>query len=332
MVTLSVIVPVYNTEKYLRECLDSIINQTFRDIEIICVNDGSTDRSLDILKEYALKDNRIKIIDKKNEGVAVARNEGIRIANGEFVCFMDSDDYYPDCDILEEVTYQAKKNGVNICGGEISRFTDSNRLLTQNFRDSFAGYLFPENKLIKYSDYQFDYGFTRFVYNRNFLINNAIFFPNYTRFEDPPFMVKAMLQAEKFYALNKITYAYREEYKKVQWTKEKIYDLLHGILDNLKYADRYHLSKLSEYSENRLIQHWRFIEPMINLKCWFIIGQMQKYSTNIAHFYYENFIKRIINNIFSFRNDDRKTHKVITVLGMKFKFRRKKLVPICQVE
>ena len=96
MVTLSVIVPVYNTEKYLRECLDSVINQTLKDIEIICINDGSTDRSLDILKEYALKDNRIKIIDKKNEGVAAARNDGIRIANGEFVCFMDSDDYYPD--------------------------------------------------------------------------------------------------------------------------------------------------------------------------------------------------------------------------------------------
>ena len=323
MVTLSVIVPVYNTEKYLRECLDSVINQTLKDIEIICINDGSTDRSLDILKEYALKDNRIKIIDKKNEGVAAARNDGIRIANGEFVCFMDSDDYYPDCDILEEVTYQAEKNGVNICGGEISRFTDSNRVLTQNFRDSFAGYLFPENKLIKYSEYQFDYGFTRFIYNRNFLIDNAIFFPNYTRFEDPPFMVKAMLQAEKFYALNKITYAYREEYKKVNWTKEKTQDLLYGILTNMKIATKFNLSMLADYSYQRLEQHWEFISPSIDYKCRTILKEIGTYYPAIKNLYWKKFLKNLLKQICSIRNDDRKTHKILTILGLKFKFRRR---------
>ena len=320
---VSVIIPVYNVEKYLRECLDSVVNQTLKDIEIICVNDGSTDNSLEILKEYEKQDSRIKIIDKKNEGVAAARNDGIRIANGEFVCFIDPDDYYPLVDILEDLYTNAKQNNVYICGGEFSCFTNNDRNLTQNYGDTFEGYLFPENKLIKYSDYQFDYGYHRFIYNKNFLLQNKIFFPKYKRFQDPPFMVNAMITAGNFYALNKITYAYRHGHQAVKWTKEKIYDLLHGILDNLKYADRYHLSKLSEYSENRLMQHWRFIEPMINLKCWFIIGQMRKYNTNIAHFYYENFIKKIINNIFSFNNDDRKLHKVITVLGMKFKIRRK---------
>ena len=93
MVTLSVIVPVYNTEKYLRECLDSIINQTFRDIEIICVNDGSTDKSLEILKEYALKDNRIKVITQGNKGQSVARNIGLNNASGKYITFIDSDDY-----------------------------------------------------------------------------------------------------------------------------------------------------------------------------------------------------------------------------------------------
>ena len=323
MVALSVIVPVYNTEKYLRECLDSVINQTLKDIEIICINDGSTDRSLDILKEYAKQDTRIKIINKKNEGAAAARNDGIRIANGEFVCFMDSDDYYPDCDILEEVTYQAEKNGVNICGGEISRFTDSNRVLTQNFRDSFAGYLFPENKLIKYSEYQFDYGFTRFVYNRNFLIKHDIFFPNYTRFEDPPFMVKAMLQAEKFYALNKITYAYREEYKKVNWTKEKTQDLLYGILTNMKIATNFNLSMLADYSYQRLEQHWEFISPSIDYKCRTILKEIGTYYPAIKNLYWKKLLKNLLKNIFSIRNDNRKTHKILTILGLKFKFRRR---------
>ena len=74
MAKVSVIIPVYNVEKYLRECLDSVVNQTLKDIEIICVNDGSTDNSLEILKEYAQKDNRIIVIDKVNEGVSIARN------------------------------------------------------------------------------------------------------------------------------------------------------------------------------------------------------------------------------------------------------------------
>jgi glycosyltransferase involved in cell wall biosynthesis len=90
---VSVIIPVYNVEKYLRECLDSIINQTFSNIEIICVDDGSTDSSADILKEYSTRDNRITIITKENGGLSSARNAGIDIATGEYLTFLDSDDY-----------------------------------------------------------------------------------------------------------------------------------------------------------------------------------------------------------------------------------------------
>ena len=90
---ISVIIPVYNVEKYLRECLDSVVNQTMRDIEIICVNDGSTDNSLDILKEYAAKDDRIIVINQTNGFVGSARNNGLKIAKGEYIQFVDSDDY-----------------------------------------------------------------------------------------------------------------------------------------------------------------------------------------------------------------------------------------------
>ena len=93
MPKVSVIIPVYNVEKYLRECLDSVINQTLKDIEIICVNDGSTDNSLQILEEYAQKDERIRIINQENRGQSVARNRGLDIALGEFIAFIDSDDY-----------------------------------------------------------------------------------------------------------------------------------------------------------------------------------------------------------------------------------------------
>ena len=90
---VSVIIPVYNTEKYLRQCLDSVVNQTLKDIEIICVDDGSTDGSLDILREYESKDSRVKVLTQKNLFAGVARNTGIKVASGEYLFFLDSDDY-----------------------------------------------------------------------------------------------------------------------------------------------------------------------------------------------------------------------------------------------
>jgi len=90
---ISIIVPVYNVEKYLPKCLDSLVNQTYQDLEIICVNDGSTDGSLEILEQYAVKDNRIKVVSQENQGPSETRNKGIDIAKGEWMMFVDSDDW-----------------------------------------------------------------------------------------------------------------------------------------------------------------------------------------------------------------------------------------------
>jgi glycosyltransferase involved in cell wall biosynthesis/exopolysaccharide biosynthesis predicted pyruvyltransferase EpsI len=101
MPLISVIIPVYNVENYLCRCLDSVINQTFKDLEILCVNDGSKDGSIAILEEYAVKDNRIKIIHKKNGGLSSARNEGLKYATAEYIGFVDSDDWIePDTYLL----------------------------------------------------------------------------------------------------------------------------------------------------------------------------------------------------------------------------------------
>lgn len=100
MPKISIIIPVYNAEKYLRECLDSIINQTLKDIEIICINDYSTDNSLQILQEYAKNDNRIKILKGKKTGAGGARNVGLEIATGEYITFFDADDF------LEKNSYE----------------------------------------------------------------------------------------------------------------------------------------------------------------------------------------------------------------------------------
>ena len=88
----SVIIPVYNVGKYLEECLESLLNQTLENIEIICINDGSTDNSLSILYEYRKKDKRVIVVNKSNGGVSSARNIGLRIARGEYIVFVDADD------------------------------------------------------------------------------------------------------------------------------------------------------------------------------------------------------------------------------------------------
>ena len=110
---VSVIIPVYNVEQYLHECLDSVINQTLKEIEIICVDDGSTDSSLEILKEYAAKDNRITVIAQENLHAGVARNAGLTVAKGEYVHFLDSDDWV-DLDTYEKLYNIIKKQNVNL--------------------------------------------------------------------------------------------------------------------------------------------------------------------------------------------------------------------------
>ena len=123
---VSIIVPVYNMEKYLDKCIDSITNQTLKEIEIICVNDGSKDGSLDILKEHQKNDPRIKIIDKKNAGVSAARNDGITVATGEYIEFVDSDDYIDKetCEISYEC---AKKSDADIICFGWRNFTDDGK-------------------------------------------------------------------------------------------------------------------------------------------------------------------------------------------------------------
>ncbi|MDR1528238.1 MAG: glycosyltransferase [Puniceicoccales bacterium] len=93
-IKISIVVPVYNAEKYLRQCLDSLVGQIFENIEIICINDGSTDNSLEILHEYQKKDGRIVVFFHENKGISVTRNVGLHAARGKYIMFCDSDDWY----------------------------------------------------------------------------------------------------------------------------------------------------------------------------------------------------------------------------------------------
>lgn len=110
---VSVIVPVYNSSKYLRRCMDSIVEQTLQNIEVICVNDGSTDDSLEILREYESKDNRVKVITQENQGCWAARNTGMDVASGKYLSFIDSDDYI-ELNLYEKAYEAAYTNNADI--------------------------------------------------------------------------------------------------------------------------------------------------------------------------------------------------------------------------
>ena len=128
MAKVSVIVPVYNTEKYLRCCLNSIITQTLQDIEIVCVNDGSTDSSLKILQEYAAKDKRIKIINQENKGLSAARNAGLKVATADYISFIDSDDFV-HLTFLERLYNAIQDTNCDIAGCDFAKIRGKREVL-----------------------------------------------------------------------------------------------------------------------------------------------------------------------------------------------------------
>ena len=233
-IKISVIVPIYNMDAYLQECLKSVCNQTLKDIEIICVNDGSTDYSQDILNEFSWKDNRIKVITQTNHGVAYARNRAISISKGEFLFFLDPDDWLPDENVFSDMYKAAKSNNVLICGGNF-REHSCNGVVDQ-WHGNLCKYQFEKNQLMTYEEYQFDYGWVRFIYNRDFIVYNNFKIPPYKFFEDPVFFVKVMDAAQVFYAMNRCTYCYRTGYKSPDFTYEKVVDLVNGLYENMLLA------------------------------------------------------------------------------------------------
>ncbi|MBR5231535.1 MAG: glycosyltransferase [Clostridia bacterium] len=244
-ILISVVMPVFNGETFLRDSLDSVLGQSIRDIEVICVDDGSTDASLDILNEYAEKDRRVVVLRQINQGSGPARNLALQHAKGKYAAFLDSDDFYPNENTLALLYQKAEENGVLICGGTFSHFRD--RMLSTEYHPSVArGYVFHQEGLIHYRDYQFDYGYHRFIYNLDFLRKNNLSFPDLRRFQDVPFFVDAMIAAGSFYAVPDITYCYREKRreKPCDWASVKFRDYLKGVLTNLRTAKKHGYEKL----------------------------------------------------------------------------------------
>ena len=205
---ISVIIPVYNVDKYLRQCLDSVVNQTLEDIEIICVDDGSTDNSYAILMEYAQKDTRFKILKQNNQHAGVARNKGIKIASGEYIHFLDSDDYI-DTDAYAEWYQVAKENDLDVCvcfqerfdnkTGEIKRVDKviGNELKILNFKDDPKYFIY--NVVVPWNK----------IYKREFLLAKKIEFEALICANDRSFYFKTILAAQKIGILPKYWMHYR---------------------------------------------------------------------------------------------------------------------------
>ena len=256
MCKISVIVPIYNMEQYLKECLNSIEKQTiFDDIEVILVNDGSTDKSLEIIENFSNKHKNTLVINQENQGVSAARNNGINKSSAEFVCFIDPDDFYPKNNILSKLYDAAVNNNVLIAGGSFSKLKDG-KFLTE-FSGMYKMYTFKKDGVMQYSDYQWDYGYHRFIYSRKMLLDNNIYFPLYVRFQDPPFFVKAMIAAKKFYALKAVTYCYRVGHQDFEWNKKRTSHLLQGLTDNLRMSREKALADLHWLTIRRLFSEYK---------------------------------------------------------------------------
>ena len=251
MPKISVIIPVCNMEKYVGECLESVLQQTLTELEVIVINDGSTDSSLKILKEYQEKDSRIIIIDKENAGVGAARNDGIKAATGDYLAFMDPDDMYASDDALLQLYQAARNENVSIAGGR-TVFLYQNGTTKEETVKQVGTLSISAKGLTEYRNYQYDYGYVCCIYKRALLLDNQIFFPLYSRFQDPPFFVRAMIAAERFYALDMPVYLYRQLPGAAKLTPKKTIDFLHGITDNLRISKEHNLAQLHYITAERL--------------------------------------------------------------------------------
>jgi glycosyltransferase involved in cell wall biosynthesis len=214
MPKISIVIPVYNVEKYLRECLDSVVNQTLRDIEVIGVDDGSTDRSPEILDEYAKKDSRFTVIYQKNAGPATARNTGIAVSTSEYALFVDSDDWIkPDlCEKTFAVAEQEQSDmtfffrqrnyGIN----NIKEMKIIERIIKQYPTFSIENLSFDESAVFLTHWCQ---AWSK-MWKTDFLIKNNLYFPPVNYAEDMIVHWKALTKYPRLALLPAMMYYYRE--------------------------------------------------------------------------------------------------------------------------
>ena len=347
MKLISVIVPVYNVEKYLSKCLESIINQTYQNLEIICVDDGSTDSSPKILEEYAKKDTRIKIITRQNGGLSAARNTGLKNATGEFISFVDSDDW------IDLETYEKAI-------GRFSDDVDSVCYAAAIVCDDGVEDCYEEERLwhsVKYSGkillkdesfYNLTHTVWNKVYRKSIIDKYNIDFPEGLIHEDFAFYTKYMAFAPRTFCLNEYLYFYRKRQnsimsENVSSKSSHFLDCLKNFENTYEFFKKYNLLKTHEIVLTRMFcaclcddyknAHKSYKKKVLayanSLVLQIDIGDYFKndfWIKNIKKKRYwkihELGLKKPFHNIFSVQKTEDK--KIIRLLGIKMSFKRHK--------
>ncbi len=259
MIKVSIIIPVYNSSKYIKRCLNSIVNQTFKDFEVIIINDGSKDNTVDIINEYN-HDKRIKLINRNNKGIGSARNLGIEKSIGKYICFIDSDDYVEN-DYLEVLYNKITKDNLDlvVCNyNEINEELDKKRdIIINEFSNTT---LEKEPKLLL----SVNKSPWNKIYKKS-IINN-IKFPVDLKYEDTEFLCKVLLHSKVGYVNNKLYNYVIHKCSETTTMDEKVFDII-KIVDNirnyykncnddiLKYLDMMTLQILTTYTIQQRYQN-----------------------------------------------------------------------------
>ena len=235
MPQISVIMPVYNTSQYLRRSIESVLNQTYKDFELICINDGSTDNSLEILQEYATHDPRIKIINQENAGLSCARNSALEIAQGEYISFIDSDDFWAEnfLDVLYTNLTKQPKADISGCNfKKIKKPTDNIDNITPSkpklYKDALNVLLHPKNFI--------HFNVWNKLYKREVIGNIKFVAGMY--YEDWVFNCQVFLHAKGFVWIDKMLYGYNISDKSIMrsaFNERKLSDYVRGIIEVYTY-------------------------------------------------------------------------------------------------
>lgn len=222
---VSVIIPIYGVEKYIRKCLESVLNQTLKEIEIIIINDGTKDNSMQIVEEY-INDERIKIINKENGGISSARNVGLKKAQGKYIVFIDSDDFIKS-EMLEELFLEAERGNYEIVYSNVILYNNKTKKLKNRDRNTLK---------IESEKGSYHYRFCGMevwnkIYKREFLLKNNILFRENIIHEDNLFTLKCFFLAKKVKYINKYHYFYRAKRENSYLNSKK------NILEEKKYFE-----------------------------------------------------------------------------------------------
>ena len=270
MTQISVLVPVYNTSQYLRECLDSIMQQTFKDIEIICVNDCSTDNSQNILEEYAKKDSRIKVyINDVNVGLSITRNVLLSKATAPFIMWCDSDDYYMP-NICSTMYFHINEQNVDMV--EFNLYDDKNKLIS-NLNNYGKHGITP---LINYTHSTM----WNKIYKKELIDKYNVQFPNARTTEDIPFNTMYMMVAKQIYYCHDVLYFYRYNTKSIvnTYNNNRIESIYKTTLVNQFFE---HFQYIFDFAKkNSLLTQYKtkLIKLLLVVSSKFFIRQTKNYT------------------------------------------------------